>query len=90
MLYPDTARSKETSCRVAREAGLGGEARKEVTAMREKKSPKLLDQMRTAIRVRHMSLHTEEAYCGWVKRFILFHGSKISSGTVPTVCPHGA
>jgi integron integrase len=36
--------------------------------------PKLLDQMRTALRLRHRSLGTERAYCGWVKRFILFHG----------------
>ena len=42
----------------------------------EDQRPKLLDQMRTAIRVRHMSLHTEQAYCGWVKRFILFHGKR--------------
>ena len=35
--------------------------------------PKLLDQVRAAIRVRHYSLRTEEAYVNWIKRFILFH-----------------
>jgi len=35
--------------------------------------PKLLDQVRDAIRTRHYSLRTEEAYVGWIKRFILFH-----------------
>lgn len=34
---------------------------------------KLLDQVRQAIRMRHYSHKTEEAYVGWIKRFILFH-----------------
>ena len=34
---------------------------------------KLLDQMRQVIRLKHMSIRTEEAYVGWVRRFILFH-----------------
>jgi integron integrase len=36
-------------------------------------SPKLLDQVRTVARVRHLSLRTEKAYAQWIKRFILFH-----------------
>ncbi len=36
-------------------------------------SPKLLDQVRTVARVRHLSLRTEQAYAQWIKRFILFH-----------------
>lgn len=35
--------------------------------------PKLLDQAREAIRTRHYSYRTEEAYVGWIRRFILFH-----------------
>src|SRR5712692_11555072 len=35
--------------------------------------PKLLDRVREAVRVRHYSLRTEEAYVGWIRRFILFH-----------------
>ncbi len=35
--------------------------------------PKLLDQVREAIRVRHYSRRTEKTYCDWVKRFIYFH-----------------
>ncbi|MBI4756786.1 MAG: integron integrase [Betaproteobacteria bacterium] len=38
--------------------------------------PKLLDQLRTAIRVRHYSLRTEQAYVDWSRRFILFHGKR--------------
>ena len=34
---------------------------------------KLLDQVRTAIRLRHYSIRTEEAYVQWVRRFILYH-----------------
>jgi len=39
----------------------------------EAQPPKLLDRVRAAIRARHYSLRTEEAYVGWVRRFILFH-----------------
>jgi len=35
--------------------------------------PRLLDRVREAVRVRHYSLRTEEAYVGWIRRFILFH-----------------
>jgi hypothetical protein len=38
--------------------------------------PRLLDQVRTAIRVRHYSLRTEEAYVQWIRRFILYHGKR--------------
>ncbi len=36
--------------------------------------PRLLDQVRTAIRRRGWSYRTEETYAGWVRRYILFHG----------------
>ncbi len=35
--------------------------------------PKLLDQMRERIRVKHYSIRTESAYVDWARRFILFH-----------------
>lgn len=38
--------------------------------------PKLLDQVRGAIRARHYSRRTEEAYVFWIRRFILFHGKR--------------
>jgi integron integrase len=38
--------------------------------------PRLLDQVRDALRVRHYSLRTEESYLQWIKRFILFHGKR--------------
>jgi integron integrase len=38
--------------------------------------PKLLDQVRDAIRLRHYSIRTEQAYTDWIKRFILFHNKR--------------
>jgi site-specific recombinase XerD len=35
--------------------------------------PRLLDQVRDAIRVRHLSIRTEQAYLDWIRRFIIFH-----------------
>lgn len=35
-----------------------------------------LQSVREAIRVRHYSIRTEQAYLGWIKRFILFHGKR--------------
>jgi len=42
----------------------------------EAPKPRLLDQVRAAIRVRHYSYRTEGAYVGWIRRFILFHGKR--------------
>lgn len=36
-------------------------------------APRLLDQVRERIRFRHYSIRTEQAYLGWIRRFILFH-----------------
>ena len=38
--------------------------------------PKLLDQYRDRIRVKHYSLRTEDSYLHWIRRFIFFHGKK--------------
>lgn len=39
-------------------------------------APKLLDQVRERIRVKHYSIRTETQYVNWIKRFILFHGKR--------------
>ncbi|MER3545793.1 MAG: integron integrase [Chloroflexota bacterium] len=39
-------------------------------------SPKLLDQVRQALRVKHYSIRTEEAYLHWIRRYILFHDKR--------------
>ncbi len=41
---------------------------------RTSRSPRLLDRLRSQLRVRRRSLSTERSYVGWVKRFIYFHG----------------
>ncbi|MFN7929764.1 MAG: integron integrase [Blastocatellia bacterium] len=38
--------------------------------------PKLLDQVRTTIRLRGLTYRTEQTYCDWIKRFIVFHGKR--------------
>jgi len=38
--------------------------------------PKLLDEVRINLRSNHYSRKTEEAYIGWIKRFILFHNKR--------------
>jgi integron integrase len=42
----------------------------------ENKQPRLLDQVRSAIRLRHYSIRTEEAYVQWIRRFILYHNKR--------------
>ncbi|HTO54649.1 MAG TPA: integron integrase [Myxococcota bacterium] len=39
-------------------------------------APRLLDRVRDACRVRHLSRRTERAYAQWVKRFVLFHAKR--------------
>jgi integron integrase len=39
-------------------------------------APRLLDQVRERIRVKHYSIRTETQYVNWIKRFILFHGKR--------------
>lgn len=39
-------------------------------------SPRLLDQVRTRLRVKHYSRRTELAYVGWIRRYIVFHGKR--------------
>lgn len=38
--------------------------------------PRLLDQLRAQIRLRHYSVRTEKTYAQWVRRFVLFHDKR--------------
>lgn len=38
--------------------------------------PKLLDEVREALRLKHMSIRTEDAYVRWVRRYVLFHDTR--------------
>ena len=42
----------------------------------QKRPRKLLDQVRDAIRTKHYSIRTEEAYVNWIRRYILFHDKR--------------
>ena len=39
-------------------------------------APRLLDQVRSRIRVKHYSIRTEEAYVDWIRRYIRFHRNR--------------
>jgi len=43
---------------------------------RDKRKPKLLDEVRFTLQAKHYSLRTKEAYVNWIKRFIFFHGKQ--------------
>ncbi|MGR9045222.1 MAG: phage integrase N-terminal SAM-like domain-containing protein, partial [Gammaproteobacteria bacterium] len=34
---------------------------------------KLLDEVRTVMRLKHYSIHTERTCCDWIKRYVKFH-----------------
>jgi integron integrase len=44
--------------------------------MNELQKPRLLDQVRQCIRLRHMSMKTEESYVYYIREFILFHNKR--------------
>ena len=50
---------------------LSGQGQARLSAVTGK--PKLLDQLRKALRAHHYSRRTEQTYVMWVKRFIFFH-----------------
>jgi integrase len=39
----------------------------------QQESPKLLDEVRKVLRLRHYSIHTERSYVDWIKRYVHFH-----------------
>jgi len=52
------------------------EAQRTCRTTSHRTGPKLLDRVRDAIRTRHYSRRTEEAYVHWIRRYIVFHGKK--------------
>ena len=53
-----------------------GQAAGVIASPTGRSKPKLLDQVREAIRTRHYSPKTEESYVHWIKRFIFFHNKR--------------
>src|SRR5947209_12579234 len=56
-----------SSAKVRDKAGFGGKI---------PHVPKLLDQVRAVLRMKHYSLRTEQAYVDWIKRYIFFHNKR--------------
>ena len=46
------------------------------TTNKTAEQPKLLDQLRRAVRVRNYSIRTERSYVDWVYRYIVFHNKR--------------
>lgn len=38
--------------------------------------PRLLEQVRARLRVKHYSLRTEQAYVNWIRRFVIANGRR--------------
>ena len=45
--------------------------------------PKLLQEIRTVLRLHHYAIHTERAYVEWVIRFIRFHRMQSRAALFP-------
>ncbi len=56
------------------------------------RAPRLLDQVRDKIRVKHYSIRTETQYLQWIRRFILYHGKRhpreMGAGEVESFLTH--
>ena len=39
-------------------------------------APRLFDEIRRQLRLKHYSLSTEQAYLGWIRRFIIANGRR--------------
>jgi hypothetical protein len=44
--------------------------------MPDRPPPRLLDRVRAAARLRHLSRRTEKTYVHWIRRFVVFHGKR--------------
>jgi len=57
-----------------------------------KRPRKLLDQAREAIRLKHYSIRTEQAYIDWIKSYIFFydvrHPAEMGAAEVEAFLPH--
>ena len=40
---------------------------------KSRRSPRLLEQVRNQLRLRHYALATERAYVNWIEKFLRFH-----------------
>jgi hypothetical protein len=55
----------------------------------EQRPKKLLDLVRDAARLKHYSIRTEEAYVGWIRRFIIRTVQELLGHKACPACPGG-
>ena len=72
---------KAPGCRIKRLVSAGGRGYTDCMSVNAADpapggKPKLLDQVRAVLRVRHYAVRTEQAYTDWIRRFIVFHGRR--------------
>jgi integron integrase len=56
--------------------GYTGECEGVTGGTSDKQKPRLLDEVRRCLRLKHYSSRTEQAYVGWIRRFILVSGTR--------------
>jgi hypothetical protein len=72
----DTSETRQPVNRTLAVIDGGMNLKTNVHAQSTGQKPKLLEQVRQAIRTRHYSYRTEKAYVHWIKRFIFFHNKR--------------
>jgi hypothetical protein len=75
-LFPGEPVEVESSLRPSNVSGMGQTSPEPANNHALATLPKLLDQVRQAIRTRHYSYWTEKSYLGWIRRFLFFHRSR--------------
>ena len=73
---PSTRPALKASIRRCRSAALATLPGQLESGPPEPPKPRLLDRVRQALRARHLSRRTEEAYVAWIRRFIVFHDKR--------------
>jgi integron integrase len=74
--HPTRIPTRVDLIQMGRQASAVQRSRRSPTPVTIPENLKVLDQLRYLCRARHYALSTEEAYCMWVRKFILFHGKQ--------------
>jgi transposase len=49
-----------------------------------KPDPRLIEQVRDTLRLKHYSIRTERAYCDWIVRYIRYHRKRPLAKKAPS------
>jgi len=58
------------------EEAIGPDDARRASPDQSRPTPRLIERVHAAMRLRHLSPRTEEAYLGWMRRFVVFHGRR--------------